>query len=268
MKLEILMSCVMLICCSCSSSKKTIRPAVATNVSYLDNNNVIIDNRSGMKAMGSSNDEIIFLGSNNLVEINHQNAHYNTKNSHDVITIEGDGMHIIIDQRNVRDVSKDSHDTVIVKRGAVAKNKSNAITVLDSGSNIPILILPLEDIHANEVDTSGLVVVAELDTSISISEALKYYVAKAKSGDMNAVFQLGVFYKAGVGVKINAHKAVECFEMAAHNKHIEAQFTLGCIYEYGFFEIEPSIEKAKYYFAWAAKNGHEFALQKLNDMVK
>ena len=29
-----------------SSSKKTIRPAVATNVSYLDNNNVIIDNNS------------------------------------------------------------------------------------------------------------------------------------------------------------------------------------------------------------------------------
>ena len=50
----------------------------------------------------------------------------------------------------------------------------------------------------------------------------------AEQGDADAQFNLGVLYKNGRGVAVDAVKAALWFRLAADQGHASAQFSLGC----------------------------------------
>lgn len=67
---------------------------------------------------------------------------------------------------------------------------------------------------------------------------------------------LGVFYQNGEGVNQSIPMAVQWYEKAARNGHIDAQRDLGTLhYLYG------DKEKSKYWITIAAKNGDELAAE-------
>ena len=57
--------------------------------------------------------------------------------------------------------------------------------------------------------------------------------AKAKAGDADSEFRLGVSYTIGRGVAKDEVEAVKWFRKAAEQNYGAAQFNLGLSYEYG-----------------------------------
>ncbi|ONI45327.1 hypothetical protein AN641_00640 [Candidatus Epulonipiscioides gigas] len=59
---------------------------------------------------------------------------------------------------------------------------------------------------------------------------LEDLIYKANNGDIDAQFNLGMCYKKGIKIKIDAQKAVEWYTKAALQGHAQAQYNLGICY--------------------------------------
>jgi len=64
----------------------------------------------------------------------------------------------------------------------------------------------------------------------SDEKAARLYERAADLGDVGAMFQVGVAYDYGRGVKLDKKKAAKYFRMAADRGHAAAQFHLGCCF--------------------------------------
>src|SRR3954465_2647246 len=58
-------------------------------------------------------------------------------------------------------------------------------------------------------------------------------MAKAKSGNADAEFRVGVQYELGARVKKDAAQAAEWYRKAAEQGEVRAQHSLGVLYEFG-----------------------------------
>ncbi|NBR16197.1 MAG: sel1 repeat family protein [Crocinitomicaceae bacterium] len=259
--------CSLFMLCACSVAKESRN---SDSKPTKDPNNVVIVNSKNALNFGSSNDKVIFKGENNIVEINNEGATFNSKNSNDVMIIEGNQNVVSVNQAGVTDTSEDSHDTTYIngnrmRKEFIAKDvldaqilhrKSDGLTV--TNSNISKQIIQQDDddepffFAADE-----LIFVPELDSLITIGEAIDFYNSETLKRNMEAYYKLGTFYQFGVGTKRNIPKALEYFEIAARNNHVTAQYTLGTIYKNGIMGVPPNAEKANYYFKLAAKNGEK-----------
>ncbi|MEX9949175.1 tetratricopeptide repeat protein [Providencia rettgeri] len=54
---------------------------------------------------------------------------------------------------------------------------------------------------------------------------------KAKSGDLDAQYEIGTLYDVGEGVEENEEKAIEWYLKAASQGHSQAQYMMGMMYE-------------------------------------
>lgn len=253
--------------CACSVAKESRN---SDSKPTKDPNNVVIVNSKNALDFGSSNDKVIFKGENNIVEINNEGSTFNSKNSNNVMIVEGDQNAVLVNQAGITDTSGNSHDTTIVK-GDRLRREYSAKAVLDakllhqksSSDSITNASIKKQYIPQNDDDESvffaadELIFVPELDSLVTIGEAIDYYNSETLKRNMEAYYKLGTFYQFGVGTKRNIPKALEYFEIAARNNHVVAQYTLGSIYKDGFMSVLPNAEKAEYYFKLAAKNGEK-----------
>ncbi len=240
------------------------------NETTKDKNNKVIVNSKNASLNGTSNDQIIFKGENNLVEINNQNTNFDNKNSNDVLIIEGNQNNISIDQSHTTYKSNNSQDTILVKGDRARFDFKARTSNSDSLRNSHIEdIAEYEDDETPEkylVYEGQLMYVPEIDTLLTSQEALEYYKSQFAKKDYFACYKTGTFYEFGIGVPINLKIAMDYYETAARNEVVEAQFRLGELFETGKDSIEKNIEKARYYFTLAAKQGNDYAISRLNEL--
>lgn len=83
------------------------------------------------------------------------------------------------------------------------------------------------------------------------AESLRYLKIAAELGNVEANYLLGCFYDFGYGVKINYEKAYDYYLFAAENGHVHAQYDLGFAFRYAR-GVERNLEKAIYWFKKSA----------------
>ena len=96
------------------------------------------------------------------------------------------------------------------------------------------------------------------------SEALKYRLQAAKSGDAEAHLRLGNMYYQGRGVEEDHEKAIFHFEESAIGGHPKARISLA-MYEYSTLRNSDRVVK---HWIIAAKLGEKEALERLNKGYK
>jgi len=87
--------------------------------------------------------------------------------------------------------------------------------------------------------------------------------AKARRGDPLAEYQLGNFYRDGVGVDKDLSQAVGCWGAAALHGHVRAQITLGDFLTKGGRGVERDLVQAAKVYRMAARQGDLIGLQRM-----
>jgi len=89
---------------------------------------------------------------------------------------------------------------------------------------------------------------------------------KAKNGDMDAMFELGVCYRKGNrGVEGDQSKAALLFKKAADNGHAQAQYYIASYYENGLGGLPIDSVAAYRYYTLAAKQGDPYSMIQLGE---
>ena len=81
----------------------------------------------------------------------------------------------------------------------------------------------------------------------SHKKAARLYQRAVALGDVVAMYNLGVVYDCGNGVKLDKKKAVKYYRMAADRGHATAQCHLGICFEYGYGVVQDDTEAFRYY---------------------
>jgi TPR repeat protein len=94
--------------------------------------------------------------------------------------------------------------------------------------------------------------------------ALEFLTKAANGGRMGAATRLGVLFATGIqNVPQNDTLAVEWWQKAANGGDVQAQQNLGLAYEEGMFGLASHKRCARVYYKAAAKQGAEFAIERL-----
>jgi TPR repeat protein len=86
---------------------------------------------------------------------------------------------------------------------------------------------------------------------------------KARKGDPVAEYQLGNFYRDGVGVDKDLSQAVGCWGAAALHGHVRAQITLGDFLTKGGRGVDRDLVQAAKVYRMAARQGDLIGLQRM-----
>ena len=89
----------------------------------------------------------------------------------------------------------------------------------------------------------------------SHKKAARLYQRAAELGDVLAMYNLGVFYSSGEGVKLDKKKAVKYYRMAVDRGFANAQYNLGVCFERGTGVAQDYAEAIRFY-KLAADQGH------------
>lgn len=90
------------------------------------------------------------------------------------------------------------------------------------------------------------------------SDETKELITKADAGDMEAQFQVGNIYDTGNGAPSSSEKAKKYYRMAAEQGYVEAQNSLGSL-----FQAEKNYAEAKLWYERAATQNHPWATNSL-----
>ena len=77
----------------------------------------------------------------------------------------------------------------------------------------------------------------------------------AESGNTSAMFNMGLFYRKGLGVPINKGEALKWYMKSAEGGLVQAMFTLGNIYRRGSCGLYEDCEQAALWYLRAAEKG-------------
>jgi len=91
-----------------------------------------------------------------------------------------------------------------------------------------------------------------------LSSETKALITKAEAGDINAQFFVGSAYDSGKGAPRDGNEAVRWYRMAAERGHVEAQNSLGSV-----FQAEKRYEEALPWYEKASAQGHALATNNL-----
>lgn len=87
----------------------------------------------------------------------------------------------------------------------------------------------------------------------------------AEKGYPLAECQVGYFYLEGLGVEPDVEKAIYWTKRSAEHGDRDGQYNMGWFYEEGI-GVEKDLEKAKYWYQQAAKQDHDLAIEKCNEL--
>lgn len=96
-------------------------------------------------------------------------------------------------------------------------------------------------------------------------ECFKGHLPMAEKGYALAECQIGYFYTTGLGVERDKEKALYWTERSACHGDRDSQCNMAEFYEDGAFGMEENPDMAKFWYAKAAEQGHDMALQKCKE---
>lgn len=90
--------------------------------------------------------------------------------------------------------------------------------------------------------------------------AFNWFMKAAQAGVVEAMFTLGIMYEQGLGIEANKEKALYSYISSASGGYVEAQYQVGMIYLEGLLSQQQNVEKAIEFFEMAATEHHVDAL--------
>ena len=87
------------------------------------------------------------------------------------------------------------------------------------------------------------------------SKAYRYFRKAVEQDVVRAYYYLGELYYHGWGIARNLDSAIECFETAADDGDMDAEYALGMMYLYGNDALPRDMERALDYLESAANKG-------------
>lgn len=106
-----------------------------------------------------------------------------------------------------------------------------------------------------------------LGTTVSYSEAIKWYSAAAENGHGHAAYRLGKFYADGISIPQDYNAALKWFHRAAELENKYAYFALGKAYFDGTGTVK-DYSKSATWFQKASDDGFPFASYRLAAMYR
>jgi TPR repeat protein len=106
-------------------------------------------------------------------------------------------------------------------------------------------------------------VAAESDSTVShkLVQQVEAWQQSAREGDADALFNLGQYFRKGIGIEPDLEQARHFYQQAAELGHAGAQLNLGTLYY--FVSAEPDLEKVRYWWQQAAEQGEPSAQYQL-----
>ena len=89
----------------------------------------------------------------------------------------------------------------------------------------------------------------------------------AEDGDADAQYNIGWMYLNGYGLMMNDKLALEWWQRAADQGHIDATFSIAMLYSLGEGQVETDMDKAVEYYLRAVEDGHEDAHMIIRSML-
>ena len=89
----------------------------------------------------------------------------------------------------------------------------------------------------------------------------------AEDGDADAQYNIGWMYLNGYGLMMNDKLALEWWQRAAEQGHIDATFSIAMLYSLGEGQVETDMDKAIEYYLRAVEDGHEDAHMIIRSML-
>lgn len=89
----------------------------------------------------------------------------------------------------------------------------------------------------------------------------------AEKGDADAQYNVGWMYMNGYGLRVNDSLALEWWNKASRQRHVDASFSIGMLYSLGDGDVPKDSKKAIDYYLLAVKEGHEDAITILQSMM-
>ncbi len=97
--------------------------------------------------------------------------------------------------------------------------------------------------------------------SAQLLEQVEHWHAQAETGDANALFNLGQYFRRGIGIQPDPQRARGYYQQAAELGHAGAQLNLGTLYY--FAPDKPNLEQVLYWWGKAAHQGEPQAQYQL-----
>ena len=113
----------------------------------------------------------------------------------------------------------------------------------------------------------------ELDAAVNamrtgdFAEAYCIMRPLAESGDAEAQYNIGWMYLNGYGLRVNDTLALEWWQKASQQGHIDASFSIGMLYSLGEGKVAKNLNNAIDYYLLAAQSGHEDAITLVQSMM-
>lgn len=131
-------------------------------------------------------------------------------------------------------------------------------------STLLILSLATASINAAASDLDDAVAAMRIG---DFAEAYCVMRPLAERGDADAQYNVGWMYMNGYGLRVNDSLALEWWNKASRQGHVDASFSIGMLYSLGDGEVPKNSKKAIDYYLLAVKAGHEDAIIILQSMM-
>lgn len=102
---------------------------------------------------------------------------------------------------------------------------------------------------------SGVIPTSHANDGERLIALVSQWYQQAEQDDADALFNLGQYYRQGIGIQPDLDQAVLFYQRAAELGHTAAQLNLGSLY-YFTLPAAPNIEQAKHFWTQAAEANH------------
>ncbi|MCK5663785.1 MAG: sel1 repeat family protein [Thiotrichaceae bacterium] len=130
-----------------------------------------------------------------------------------------------------------------------------------------VLSLLVSTAISDNVAAAGLDDAVEAMRAGDFAEAYCIIRPLAEHGDADAQYNIGWMYLNGYGLRINDTLALEWWQRASKQGHIDASFSIGMLYSLGEGRVAKDLDLAIDYYLLAARNEQEDAIALLQSMM-
>ena len=238
------------------SQKTTPSATKVSNEVESGKNNLIVTKETNVLKKGTG-DKIIFEGSNNIFDLVQENASY-FDGREVVVIVQGNNNIIKLYNQNIVDKSSSGVDTLLLIGGHTkyVMDVNNSVVLKRPGMKADTILMQPKSF-------------TPADFSQDFNETdyrIKSLTERLATNEPEAFYELAKLYQYEVADKQASLKAIELYEYAAANNHLEAIRNLGDIFANGTFDLKPNIPKAQYYFTLGANLNDLYSKERLDEL--
>ena len=240
----------------CSQKANT---SIATNSKIADpsKNNVIAAKETNVFKSKGGNDKIEFKGSNNIFDLIQKNAAY-FDGREMVVIVQGNNNIIKLYNTNLVDMSAPGMDTLLLIGDHVKY-------IMDVNNKV---VLKKKSLKADTIEMQQKQF-STLDFSNDFSKTdyrIKSLTDQLNTNNPEAFYELAKLYQYEVDNKQAILKAIELYEYAAAQNHVDAIQKLGDLFANGTFDLTKNLKKAQYFFTLGANLDDSYSKERLAEL--